>query len=422
MRGALILLVLVAVTPAGAADDRLTTGASHDVVWTPPTTWPVRGPRYAVVTIDVYLLLGHAPSYAVAEVARRAVERSRDVRAVMHLTEVTRNTEAAAEALVEAAEQERFFALFDRIAQARLSFAAPVDVARLGRDAGLDGARLDDALASRRHRGEVERLVHEARGHRAVEILINGHRISPWAGEEAVNHALAEARTRAADLLADGVPLSQLYERLVDVDEEVPFTIDPGARGTRRRLAIDVDNAPVRGPSTAPVTVVLWANFACMQCADVAASLKRVAAAHPGLVRIAWKHYPSPYRQAIGQTAAEYAAAAHAQGRFWALHDVAMASRLLPARVSRVELDRMAASAGLDEVRLHLEVDHGLARAAVERDAAEARRLGVPGPGSVAVNGIAVAGAPSFELLDRLVAAELDAGVLERLHRATPPR
>jgi len=132
---------------------------------------------------------------------------------------------------------------------------------------------------------------------------------------------------------------------------------------------------------------------------------------------VAWKHFPSPYRAAIGEVAAEYAAAAQAQGRFWPLYDLAMASHLVPARVSRSELDRLGAQARLDEARLRQEIDSGRARAVVERDAEEARRLGVPTAGSVAVNGIPVAGAPSYELLDRLVAAELDAGVLERLHR-----
>jgi len=134
-------------------------------------------------------------------------------------------------------------------------------------------------------------------------------------------------------------------------------------------------------------------------------------------VRLVWKHFPSPYRAAIGETAAEYAAAAHAQGRFWPLYDLAMASHLVPARVSRPELDRLGAQARLDAARLKRELDSGRARAAVERDSDEARRLGVPTAGSLAVNGIPVAGAPSYELLERLVAGELDAGVLERLRR-----
>ncbi|MCA1662852.1 MAG: thioredoxin domain-containing protein, partial [Myxococcales bacterium] len=361
----------------------------------------------------------HPPSYAAAEQARRWVERDSSVRAVMHLYAYGAPAEQALEALVEAGAQGRFYALFDRLLQSRLSFAEPADLPRLGRDAGLDGARLDEALATHRHKSEVERIEREARnsGHHPPELLVNGRRVSPWAGDENLGRSIAEARARAEELLDDGVPLSQLYERLVELDEEVPFAVDPASRGTQKRLTIDVANAPVRGSTTAPVTVVVWANFACMQCAEAALALKRIDQAHPGMVRVAWKHFPSPYRAAIGQAAAEYAAAAHAQGRFWQLYDLAMASHLVPARVSRSELDRLGAQAGVDERRLRLEIDSGRARAAVERDSEEARRLGVPTAGSVAVNGIPVAGAPSYELLERLVADELDAGVLERLRR-----
>ena len=411
--------LMLAATSARAADGTVATGASHEVVWTPPTLVPVRGPRFAPVTIDAYVSLLHPQSYASAEQARRWVERDPGARAVLHLSAYGAPAELAMEALLEAADEGRFFALFDRLLQSRVVFATSDDVARLGREAGLDGDRLDEALASHRHRADVERLQRDARasGHHPPELLVNGRRVSPWSGDETIGRAIAEAHQRADELLADGVPLSQLYDRLVDLDEEVPFVIDPLSRGTHKRLSIDLTGAPVRGAASAPVTVVVWANFACMQCAEVAAALKRLDEAHPGMLRVAWKHFPSPYRAAIGQTAAEYAAAAHAQGRFWPLYDLAMASHLVPARVSRAELDRLGAQAKLDEVRMRQEIDSGRARAAVERDAEEARRLGVPTAGSVAVNGIPVAGAPSYELLDRLVAAELDAGVLERLRR-----
>lgn len=429
MRAALVLVVLGLVVgmagPAGAADGTLPTGGSHEVIWTPPTIIPVRGPRFAAVTVDVYVALGHPPSYATAELARRAAERASDVRAVVHLYAFGAPAEQALEALFEAAEQGRFYALFDRIVQARLSFAAPVDLARLGRDAGLDGDRLDAALATHRHHSDVERLQREARlaGHHPPELVINGRRVSPWSGDDAIAHAIGEARTRAEALLTDGVPLSQLYERLTEIDEEVPFVVDPTTRNLHHRLAIDMSGAPTRGPSAAPLTIVLWANFACMQCADVAASVKRLAAARPGLVRLVWKHFPTRYGLAPtlsaspGELAAEYAAAAQAQGRFWPLYDLAMASHLVPARISKSELERLGVAAGLDANRLRLELASGRAHAAVERDAEEARRLGVPTAGSVAVNGIPVAGAPSYELLDKLAAAELDAGVLERLRR-----
>src|SRR3954454_17889798 len=180
MRGVVAGVVLMlAGASAHAADGTLGTGGSHEVVWTPPSVVPVRGPRFAPVTLDAFVSLGHPASYMSAEQARRCVERDPSVRAVLHLYAYGVHAEQAMEALVEAAEEGRFFALFDRIVQSRITFAGPADLARLGRDAGLDGAPLDEALASHRHRAAVERVQRESRasGHHPSELLLNGRRV-----------------------------------------------------------------------------------------------------------------------------------------------------------------------------------------------------------------------------------------------------
>ncbi|MGZ3407670.1 MAG: hypothetical protein ACXVAN_14570, partial [Polyangia bacterium] len=80
MRGAWVgVVLLVAASPARAADDTLNTGGSHEVTWTPATPVPIRGPRFAPVTLDAYVALGHPPSYASAELARRWVDRDPNV-------------------------------------------------------------------------------------------------------------------------------------------------------------------------------------------------------------------------------------------------------------------------------------------------------------------------------------------------------
>jgi protein-disulfide isomerase len=393
-------------------------------LWTPPTALPIRGPRFAPVTVDVYFAFAHPPSYTSADLARHAVERASDVREVFHLVAFKGGSELAAEAALEAAGQGRFWPFVDRLGEARTQPLTPLELGRLAREAGLDGEAVDEALATHRHKPLVEKLNSESRvqAHHPPELFVNGRRLSPWAGEEPLQKAIAEARARAHELLNDGVPLTQLYERVLELDEEVPFAIDPTARATRRRLSVDLTSAPVRGPSDAPVTVVLFANFACSQCADVASSLKHLQEAHPQLVRVAWKHFPMPYRAQIGQTASEIAAAAQAQGRFWQLFELAFASRLSPARMSPQELTELCVQAGVDRGKLSAELASGRARDAVERDAEESRHLGVPTAGSVVVNGIPVTGPPSYELLDRLVQSELDAGVLDRLQgvRAVP--
>lgn len=419
MRVALALVCLAVTATAYAADGTLATGAAHEVVWTPPTTLPIRGPRFAPVTLDVYVALGHLPSYAAAELARHAAERNGDVRVILHPFGFGPPSELALEALMEAADQGRFWPLFDRLTQARAVGFGAIELERLGREAGLDGPTLATALATHKQREAVKKLRADSRPseHHPPELLVNGRRVSPWSGEEAIGRAVVEARGRAHELLDEGVPLAQLYEQLLERDEEVPFVLDPLGRASHKRISVDLGAAPVRGPAGAPVTIVTFGNLACVPCAELAASLRKLQAAYPNLVRVAWKNLPSPYRSAIGETASEYAVAAAAQGHFWELYDAAMSTKLQPARASALELERLANAAGLDGMRLHAELVSGRARAVVEHDAEEARRFGVPTAGSVVVNGIPVAGAPSYELLERLVTQELDTGVLDRLHR-----
>ena len=88
--------------------------------------------------------------------------------------------------------------------QARQSFATPPNLPRICVEAGLDGARIADAMTTRRFRADADRLQREARnsGHHPPELLVNGRRLSPWSGDDAIGRAIAEARTRADELLA----------------------------------------------------------------------------------------------------------------------------------------------------------------------------------------------------------------------------
>src|SRR5436190_65734 len=55
---------------------------------------------------------------------------------------------------------------------------------------------------------------------------------------------------------------------------------------------IDVSDSPSRGPSSAPVTIVEWADFECPHCRHAAPLFEKVVEAHPGKVRLVYKFYP----------------------------------------------------------------------------------------------------------------------------------
>jgi protein-disulfide isomerase len=408
------LLVLVC---AAASGEELTTDAAHEIRHVPPPPCPVRGPRFAAVTIDVYFAFGHNPSGIGAELARRAVEnaRAKDVRELLRLAPAgpvsnSPGAQLAAEALVEAELQGRPFAFLDRVLHERAGLALP-ELVRAGLDAGLDADRLATALSEHRHTPEVERRLKEASdgGHSAGELMVNGRRTSVWVNEDVLATTINEARRRAQALIESGVPVGRVYDALSLPDET--RSSDPHAK---KRTFPDLAGAPMRGPATAPITVVVFSSLACGSCGDMAAMVRRLRDAWPGRVREVWRSYVPAFTSAgnLDVAAAEIAAAAAAQDRFWALHDLLFAPGRPPLpRRSRAELEAAARTAGVDLTHRDPAAEHR----ALERDAAEARRLSVPFAPAVLVNGILFHGVPPQERLDRLIRSELQRGIVDRL-------
>jgi protein-disulfide isomerase len=411
-----LVLLVIAEGRAGAAGVTLSTRATHEVVHVPPSAEPVRGPRFAPVTVDVYFAFAHSTSSVAAELARRAVERAtaHDVRARFHLGAPagfgTPPAELGYEAVIEAQAQERLWPLFDRLVRDRALGFLPAELTRAARDAGLDGNAFEQALLERRHRPAAERLLREGRAlaHAAGELFINGKRVSVWSNDESLGAHIEAARRHAESLLADGVPLSHLYERLVaEANEPAPVESAPAPPPPdQRRLRVELDGAPQRGPSLAPVTLVVFSNFRCPPCAELAQVIKQIHRDHPGLVREVWKSFAAS--EADPGAAIAYAAAE--QGRFWELYDRAM----LPEAMQQYhgDLGPIAHGLGLDPQRLR---PSSACRSAVERDLREARALGISYLPAVLVNGVLLVSPIPAARLERAVRAELARGLRDRL-------
>jgi protein-disulfide isomerase len=130
-------------------------------------------------------------------------------------------------------------------------------------------------------------------------------------------------------------------------------------------------------------------------------------------VREVWKHWVPPYALfGPDAAAAELAAGAQAQGRFWELHDAVFAQA--GKRLSRPELEALARSVGVDLERLRKESMAGQLRGALERDQSEARKLGLGYGPALLLNGILVAASSDIRL-EALAREELARGLFERL-------
>jgi protein-disulfide isomerase len=78
----------------------------------------------------------------------------------------------------------------------------------------------------------------------------------------------------------------------------------------------------VRGPATAPLTLLEYGDYECPYCGAAHPIVKRVERLFEGDLCFAFRHFPLSKIHRHAYQAAEAAEAAGAQGRFWEMHDL----------------------------------------------------------------------------------------------------
>lgn len=162
---------------------------------------------------------------------------------------------------------------------------------------------------------------------------------------------------------------------------------------------------PDKGPTDAPVTIVVFSDFQCPYCARSKGTLDRVWAAYPGRLRVVYRHFPLSFHKDAPK-AAEASLCAHEQGKFWSFHDALYdAQDLLDVDSLKLHANRL----GLDRAAFTTCLDSGRMKAAVERDLAAGQELGVDGTPAYFINGLPLAGAQPEEAFRALIDEELAA-------------
>jgi glutaredoxin len=147
---------------------------------------------------------------------------------------------------------------------------------------------------------------------------------------------------------------------------------------------IDTTGSPVKGEANAPVTVVEWADFECPFCARATSFIDELIKARPARVKLVFKYYPlsgHPH----GELTARAAAAADLQGKFWPMHDQMFSSQ--SAGLDEVRIRAIAKEIGLDLQKFEADWVSDEVKLKVDRDRAEADRLGLQGTPFIWVNG-----------------------------------
>lgn len=161
--------------------------------------------------------------------------------------------------------------------------------------------------------------------------------------------------------------------------------------------------SPSRGPADAPVTILHYTDFQCPVCKRVAPTLDQLADAYPKSVRIVYKMHPLKiHKQAT--VAAEAALAAHAQGKFLAMHDKLFERQ---TSLSRETILAAAGEIGLDVARFTRDLDTHAFLAVIEQETKEVVAIGSTATPTSFVNGRFVLGAQPLDAFKKMVDEEL---------------
>ncbi len=154
--------------------------------------------------------------------------------------------------------------------------------------------------------------------------------------------------------------------------------------GTDRVMKVTPDDSPQRGPTTAPITIVEWADYQCPFCANTAAILDELLSRRPDQIRLIFKHFPIASHPSA-RLAAQAAAAAQEQGQFWEMHRLLFSGK--SHQLSSERLPELARELGLDVPRFVTDVGSSKVAERIERDQKQADRLGLRGTPFVLING-----------------------------------
>lgn len=168
---------------------------------------------------------------------------------------------------------------------------------------------------------------------------------------------------------------------------------------------------PARGPASAPVTIVEFADFQCPYCKQAESSVHAVLEQYPRDVRFVFRNLPLTQIHPHAKVAAEAAVCAQRQGKFWEMHDAMYADQ---NALTAGALKDTAKRLGLNLEQFSTCLSDGASAAALDADAKAAQDLGLSGTPYFFINGRPVDGSVPLEKFQSIIAEELHAGAPDR--------
>jgi len=171
-------------------------------------------------------------------------------------------------------------------------------------------------------------------------------------------------------------------------------------------VQVETAGRPERGGGAkAPVTIIEFSDYQCPFCKRAEDVVNQVMKTYGDKVRLVYRDYPLPMHSQA-RPAAEAAACANAQGKYWDYHAKLFANQ---SALGEDKLKQYAKDVGLDGAKFDQCLAEKPGKAAIDKDVEDGGKVGVNGTPAFFINGRMLTGAQPFEKFKQVIDEELSA-------------
>jgi protein-disulfide isomerase len=285
--------------------------------------------------------------------------------------------------------------------------------------AGVDPAKFKTALASKKYVSKVDEDIALARKLGATgtpAFRINGVTLSGAQPIDKFKEIIDEQLAEAKKLLAAGTKPEAIYPTLTNKNQAAgPDQPKPAAADAKPtpeeddntvwKVPVESDD-PVRGPSDALVTMVVFSDFQCPFCKRVEDTLHKIVGLYPKDVRIVWKDNPLPFHKRA-KPAALFARSVYAlkgNAGFWQAHDALFESQ---PKLEDDDLKAVADKIGVPWATVKANIDQEKYLDKIEDSGDVAADFQARGTPHFFINGIRLSGAQPLEKFKSVIDAQI---------------
>ena len=370
-----------------------------------PETEHIKGPKYAPVTIVEFSDFECPFCSKVGPTYKKIAEEYGDkVRVIFKHTPLAFHKKAglASEAALAAGDQGKFWEMHDLLFDNQKALDRDA-LEAYAAELGLDMKKFKKTLDDGRHKAKIvadQALSEAVQARGTPNHFINGRKLTGAKPFEDFKVVIDQELEKTGKMLAKGTKLEDLYGVLIKggkVFNPLDAAVKPIKAG---------GDSPAKGSAKAAISIVEFSDFECPYCSRVGGPLKKLQAKYPDEISVTFKQFPLSFHK-NAQKAAEASLAAHAQGRFWDMHDIMFENQ---KALQEEKLYAYAAQIGLDMERFKKELSAGTYAAKVKADMAEGQRAGVRGTPSVFIGGrkFSPSGGYTVEGIEKVLAREFN--------------